>query len=304
MGTGRNLRGRESVLRVNTKLRKERGRDNGTLALFVIGLAGVLVLVLLWYAFLTAGRKLFSENPAYAIRRIELKTGEQVTPELAREYLLHMGVQEGTNLFAVDIGRIRDEFRQLAAVRNVEVSRRIPDRLLVQIEERVPLASIGALGAYVVDRDGQVFPNRWRGRALPTLSGFTSVRLMPGVKLSRLGLAALQVIEACGSPEFGIDIRDVDVEQREYLLLSVGEDKKVKLSWPKMGEATPDAINTLRTRLLRVSKVLQSPEGKAAPVLDATYEDRVYAQGLETASQRPEPTTRRTATAGAARRIR
>lgn len=299
LGSGRNLRGRQSVLRVNTKLRRERGRDNGTLALAVGGLAVVLALVLIWYGFRTAGKKLFSENADYTVRRIEVRTGEQVTPELAREYLSRMGVQEGTNLFSVDIARVRDEFvKQQPAIRNVEIARRLPDRLVVQIEERVPLATIGTLGPLAVDREGQVFSNRWRGRPLPALNGFRTVNLTPGTRLGRLGVAALQVVEMCGNPELGIDVREVDVEQREFLFLRLGDDKKVKLSWPKMGDTTPEATGALRTRLTRLAQVLQTPEGKAAPRLDATYEDRIYAQGMDAAPPpRQDPPVRRPAPA-------
>jgi cell division septal protein FtsQ len=296
LGSGRNLRGRQSVLHVNTKLRRERGRDNGTLVLAVAGLAAVLALVLIWYGFMTAGRRLFSENPAYTIRRIEVKTGEQVPADLAREYLSRLGVQEGTNLFAVDIGRIGDDFvKRQPAIRSVEVARLLPDRLLVQIEERMPLATIGTLGTFVVDREGLVFPNRWKGRALPALSGFASVRLMPGARLNKLGLAALQVVEACAGTEIGIDVREVDVEQRECLIMKLGDAKTVKISWPKMGDTSQEALGALRTRLLRVAQVLQTPEGKAAQRLDATYEDRVYAQGVENPVPRQEqPPARRT----------
>lgn len=303
-GSGRNLRGRRSVLRVNTKLRRERGRDNGSLALGVAALAAVLALVLVWYAVRTAGQRLFTENSDYTIRTIEVKTGEQLTPDLAREYLNRMGVQEGTNLFAVDITRIRDEFvKKDPSIRGVDIARRLPDRLVVRIDERIPLATIGTLGPLAADREGQIFRNRWRGRPLPALNGFRTVSLTPGTKLSRLGIAALQVIEACGSPELGIDVREVDIEQRDYLLLKLGDDKQVKLSWPKMGETTPEATGALRTRLSRLAQVLQTPEGKAAPRLDATYEDRVYAQGLEAAPPRQEPPARRPA-APTARRPR
>jgi hypothetical protein len=126
------------------------------------------------------------------------------------------------------------------------------------------------------------------------LNGFGSANLQPGSRLRGMGLAALQVAEACGNVELGIDLRNIDIEAREYLVLVLGDGKNVKLAWPKMGENTPEARDALALQLARLSKVLKTAEGQAAPRLDATYEDRIFAQGMEPAASAPAPRETRT----------
>jgi hypothetical protein len=280
---------------VNTRMRAERGRDDGLTMLIVGGIALVIALVLAYYGLTAAGRKLFTQNPAFAIRRLEIKSGDLVHADVVREYLQRMQVQEGINLFAADIARVRQDFlKYQPSAKSVQVTRILPDRLIVQIVERVPLAAIGTARVLVADREGHIFRGVGGGRELPVLNGFGSANLQPGSRLRGMGLAALQVAEACGNVELGIDLRNIDIEAREYLVLVLGDGKNVKLAWPKMGENTPEARDALALQLARLSKVLKTAEGQAAPRLDATYEDRIFAQGMEPAASAPAPRETRT----------
>jgi hypothetical protein len=280
---------------VNTRMRAERGRDDGLTMLIVGGIALVIALVLAYYGLTAAGRKLFTQNPAFAIRRLEIKSGDLVHADVVREYLQRMQVQEGINLFAADIARVRQDFlKYQPSAKSVQVTRILPDRLIVQIVERVPLAAIGTARVLVADREGHIFRGVGGGRELPVLNGFGSANLQPGSRLRGMGLAALQVAEACGNVELGIDLRNIDIEAREYLVLVLGDGKNVKLAWPKMGENTPEARDALALQLARLSKVLKTDEGQAAPRLDATYEDRIFAQGMEPAASAPAPRETRT----------
>jgi hypothetical protein len=273
---------------VNTRLRAERGRDSGLTALIVGGVVLVLVLILAYYGLAAAGRSLFTQNPAFTVRRLEVKSGDLVQADVVREYLQRMQIQEGVNLFAADIARVRQDFlKYQPSAKSVQVTRMLPDRLIVQIVERVPLAAIGTARILVADREGHVFRGAGVGRELPVLVGFGSASLAPGSRLRGMGLAALQAAESCGNVELGIDLRSIDIEAREHLVLVLGDGKAVKLAWPKMGENTPEARDAMALQLRRLSKVLMTPEGQAAPRLDATYEDRIFAQGLEPAASAP-----------------
>jgi len=286
LGSGRQWRHRRSTLMVNTRMRAERGRDDGMTVLAIGIAAAVVVLVLAYFGLTAAGRKLFTENPAFTVRRLEVKSGDLVQADLVREYLQRMQIQEGINLFAADIVRVRREFlKNQPSAKSVQVTRVLPDRLIVQIVERVPLAAIGTARVLVADREGQVFRGAGAGRELPVLNGFGSANLAPGSRLRGMGLAALQVVESCGNVELAIDLRSIDIEAREYLVLVLGDGKTVKFAWPKMGENTAEAREALALQLSRLSKVLKTPEGQAAPRLDATYEDRIFAQGAGTAAR-------------------
>lgn len=72
------------------------------------------------------------------------------------------------NFFTVDLRRARKAFEAVPWVRSADVRRQWPDRLIVRIEEHVPLARWGTLG--LVNIQGEVFTASYEG-ALPVFIG-------------------------------------------------------------------------------------------------------------------------------------
>jgi cell division protein FtsQ len=59
-------------------------------------------------------------------------------------------------LYEVDLKSIRSRLRQNPYVKDVAVQRDPPDRILIQIEERVPVALVAAGRMYYIDADGML----------------------------------------------------------------------------------------------------------------------------------------------------
>jgi hypothetical protein len=132
-------------------------------------------------------------------------------------------------------------------------------------------------GFLVADRDGVVFVMRSGTREMPVIKGFSGTALKPGARLRGMASAALQVLEACSNPDLGIDLSAVDIENRDFLVLLLGDGKSARLSWDKMEEATPESRRNLMNKLQNLSRALQTRESQTLSRLDATYEDdRIY----------------------------
>jgi len=64
----------------------------------------------------------------------------------------------GQNLFKIDLERLRKEMKTLPWVERVEIEKRLPDGLAVQVTERVPVALATSKGLlHYVDKHGLVF---------------------------------------------------------------------------------------------------------------------------------------------------
>jgi cell division protein FtsQ len=111
------------------------------------------------------------------------------------ELLAAAGVAPGTKLAALDLARVRESVRALPWVRSARVAALPPNRLIVAIEEREPVAIARLGGArWWVDRDGRAFAPAVAGAALPELVG----ALAPDDLRLADGVAWLSALQASG----------------------------------------------------------------------------------------------------------
>lgn len=93
-------------------------------------------------------------SPALAVRCIEVR-GTQRTRVAT---LLHAGrVEEGMNIFALDLDRVCERIEELPWVRRARATRRVPDTLALEVEEHVPAAVINLGVLYYLDHQREVF---------------------------------------------------------------------------------------------------------------------------------------------------
>ena len=237
--------------------------------------AAAAVCLLLWFGLRALGHALYADNPAFVIRELDVQGGALISETLIREYTQ---IEEGRNLFDVDIDQVRHDFLARApSVRSMEISRRLPDCLRIRIDERTPLARFGWRGPLVIDRHGVVFAFSGRTDHLPVIANYRGDDARPGARLSGMCLAALEVLEALEEmPSLGLDIEAVEVDNRDYLMLRLRDRKAAKLAWKEMGAGSRASRRHLLRKLGRLVKALSSEEGRRLSLLDATLEGRIY----------------------------
>ncbi len=169
-----------------------------TVFLFLIVLAVLAALGIA--ALMGAKHLLFTGNNRFVLRNFELKSKAAgywsgKSEELARRLGLRLGED---NLFDLNPGEIRRKILAIPTVESCEISRIMPDTLVVNLIERIPRASLyNPRSEFVIDADGMVI-NRFEAMQIPTMlpvfSGFKSEQQPEAGKKFEAALPALALL--------------------------------------------------------------------------------------------------------------
>lgn len=126
---------------------------------------------------------------------------------LEDEILDAMHLSEQTNIFRISLEGMQKRIKTIPRVQAAVVLRGLPDKLLVNVEERVPvmLTKIGDR-FYEVDAEGVILPPLNKGLVvdLPLVTGLDTAKLNPGDRISDPLLpAALKIINKFEQIETG-----------------------------------------------------------------------------------------------------
>lgn len=167
---------------------KRRARAGGML------LGGLLLLAVVGGGLYAAGRwgvnRLVYENPRFAITDITVDS-KGVIPRFV--VLQFAGIKPGQNIFAVNIERAAQNLAMIPMVRRVEVRREMPNRLVIELEERLPVARVqGPTGLanplpFFMDREGVIFkPIALSDGSVLQVPGLERLPLLVGVPATDL----------------------------------------------------------------------------------------------------------------------
>lgn len=118
------------------------------------------------------GYRFITTSDRFAVRVIEVRGNAQVSVE---EIKARMGVVPGDNIFGVELSAMARALEAEPMIERALVRRRLPDTLIIEIEEREPAVLVELGGLYLADREGQVFKRalieRGDGAGLPVITG-------------------------------------------------------------------------------------------------------------------------------------
>lgn len=187
------------------------------------------VLVLRWIVILAlVGLLLFGIQNAYsALTDSDLFRLDHISVAGNRlleesEVAVLSGLEIGVNLFAADLKSATQRLVADPAVKDALLLRQPPGGLLIQLQERRPLALAAmADGLYGLDEDGVLFPLPQKPFNLPIVTGIDAIVDTPGVhRFSRL-VAFLEQIRS-NAPAFLDEVSEVHLvsatEVRVYLV--------------------------------------------------------------------------------------
>lgn len=215
--------------------------------------------------------------------QVKLSAGKMVHPDTIKEAL---GLRVGANLALIDFKERRAELLKKAPnLRNIFITRHLPDKVTIETEERVPLARINLKGrkapsGLVVDADGVVFSWARGTGMLPMIRESETPLPSIGQILSGKALAALRVIEACQDGELReLGILEVDISKPDYLIATLSNYSRAKLAWDSMKDV--DSFESRRSMLKQLSllsQAISSRVGDDAVLWNATdTSGRIYA---------------------------
>ena len=228
--------------------------------IFPYALAGAVALMI--GSFLATHCKLF------AIRQIDIEGNHLMSADLIRQ---SVPIHPGDNLWLTRTAKTRASLLRFAQIEDVHVSHRLPDRVVVQVEERRPWAVIRAAGHnLLIDPAYRVIAD-----AASPSSGLPVVILAAArpEEIPRIGstvssrdlLAALLCIREGQIPRTGVSVSRVFIDARRNICLNVnGLGKAVLGSSLRMGPklATLQMIASRSPGLMRNAELvdLQNPD--------------------------------------------
>ncbi|NUN92955.1 MAG: FtsQ-type POTRA domain-containing protein [Verrucomicrobiae bacterium] len=220
-----------------------------------------------WRGLRWSARHFFAENNAFRIRDISVEnTGDLLSADFVVDYLR---LARDQNLLGIDIARIRRDLELRPEVERAEVGLALPDRLVIRIVERVPVASLAAGSLrYQVDRRGVVMDllslrrlseaQRKTIEDLPLITGaaVADMRILRPVISPEVhrALALFQRADR-GDLLAGLDLRSVDVSRKGFLVVTTDDGCRAKL-----------AMDDLDQQLRRWAAVLRDARGRALRV--------------------------------------
>ncbi len=207
----------------------------------------VFGIYVLWCAGRWALNEFVYENPAFAIKRIDVQTDGVLTIDQLRRWA---NVKLGQNLFALELARVKRDLELEPVIGFASVERILPHTLRVRVIEREPVAQVNVLRpnargtldtiTFQLDPDGYVMlPLDPRQRVtppgqpddpLPLLTGLGLHELQPGrqVELPQVQAAMRLITEFAHSPMAGlVDLRKIDVGSPDVIVVTTGQSSEV-----------------------------------------------------------------------------
>ena len=165
----------------------------GVVLLFVLGAA------LIWTQMppvVGYVRQLFIQRGIGTVKEVVVQGNYHTAKE---GIVQQLDLEPGMLLFDVDLAAKQAEVEKLPYVKTAQLSRQWPDRLLVSVTERVPVAIVNLEQLYYVDADGQIFKAIDPGEDvdLPVFTGLTVAQLKKDPEQGRMLLDLGLTLLAC-----------------------------------------------------------------------------------------------------------
>lgn len=236
------------VLEAMVKSRKQAKRERSTR--WQRGLKwGACAAVILFLASTVQGMlaRHFWNSPDLLVSGADVRTNGALTHD---EILRRAGLSEAENVYAVDLRAARENLEALPNVRRASVERELPGRLVVKVDERLPLAWLscdapslqpfttnGHSGGCLVDEEGYLFrcaelrPSLMK---LPVIHVRRLPNAQPGIRLAsesvQGGLALIRAIRTHFGAR-GLDVVEIDAPNDWSLVAKLTDDSVITFGY-------------------------------------------------------------------------
>lgn len=231
-----NPRQRKQQHLLDVRVRSHKAVQHRNRRIFVVGSKTVLCLLAcaaVFYGFRYGAKQLFFENPDYRLSKIEVQTDGT----LKRDQILKAAeLREGENIFSVNLARVQERLQKLPQVDEVQVVRKMPAEIDVQIVERKPVAWITAAegvsnlfsddDGFLVDARGVMMREKKllpEYLGLPVIAGATKEKLEPGKTVRTDEVKAALELLRLSTRSFmqtRFQLREIDVSKGYCLLVT------------------------------------------------------------------------------------
>lgn len=223
-------------------------------------------------AMLTAAVAIYgvTNASAFAFADLQLEGATFSDPEAIEHALEEV---RGQNLFGLRTGALEAELRELPTIRNADVSVRLPDGLVVRVEERTPIL-VWRVGArrYLIDDEGRLFARLGEdpdtrpavAAALPVVEDrrATSAGLSVGGRLEAVDLDAATRLASLKPADVGSEAEGLSVvvgDANGFVVRASPDSWSAVFGFYTLSLRTPELIPG-QVRLLRSLLIGREPQ--------------------------------------------
>ena len=167
-------------------------------------------------------------------------------------------MQIDENTFKLVKSKVQNNIKQNAYVENVKVKRKLPDTIIIEIEERTPTYMISFANAYAyINNQGYFLEISKNKLELPILTGFLTREedIQEGNRLCLEDLQrldeVLQIMKSATSNEIASLVTKINIANKQNYILEL-EDKKKTV---QLGDTS-----NLSTKMLYIKKIIEQNE--------------------------------------------
>lgn len=228
----------------------------------VLWLGGAVLLTVVLYVC----ARIATDLTPFSLQKVEVKGNVRTSQEVLVDAL---GLTTGRSLFAFDVAELTARAKALPWVREAKVSRRIPDSVIVEVEEWEPAFLVRLERLYYMTRDGFVIDAPLSvGMDYPVVTGVTRYRL-EGSSTDRAQILA--VLDLIGRGAAGDRVDELHYDPTLGVTVYASGDKPYGI-FLGFGD-----LDDKFSRLGRMRRTLKK-RGQLAMSADLSYDDRVVAR--------------------------
>ena len=196
-------------------------------------------------------------SPIFNIKNIEVYGNSKISSDTI---ISLSGLSINQNIFSFWTSDIKDAIKQNAYIDKVQISRKIPDKIEISVQERVATYMLTLGNAYVyINNQGYILEITSKKHAVPVIIGYNTPaeEIVEGNRLNETDLEklndVLKIMEAASSGDNKLAelITQIDISDKNNYILDISSEKK-KIY---LGD-----VSDLSTKILWINKILKDEE--------------------------------------------
>ena len=199
--------------------------------------------------------------PIFNIKEINVSNNNQINTETI---ISLSQLNLGQNIFKFNKNKVNKNIKTNAYIESVEIKRKLPNKVQIQIEERKQEYNVEFLNGYAyINNQGYILQISEEKQALPTIQGISTPdeQIVEGNRLNSEDLEKLEVIiqimNICKNYELDSKITNIDISTKDEYTLYLEEEKKTIYLGDK---------SNLSNKMLYVQVIIEENRGKEGAI--------------------------------------
>ena len=200
-------------------------------------------------------------SPIFNIKEINVSNNNQINTETI---ISLSQLNLGQNIFKFNKNKVNKNIKTNAYIESIEIKRKLPNKVQIQIEERKQEYNVEFLNGYAyINNQGYILQISEEKQALPTIQGISTPdeQIVEGNRLNSEDLEKLEVIiqimNICKNYELDSKITNIDISTKDEYTLYLEEEKKTIYLGDK---------SNLSNKMLYVQVIIEENRGKEGAI--------------------------------------